>query len=644
MASKTEIFTPGDFIVGCNYWASHAGTNMWREWNETVVEADLKRLAAAHLDTLRIFPLWPDFQPLKMHRRWAGYEREIRMGEEPLPYTEAGRAGISEVMIERFERFLNLAHEHGFRLIVGLVTGWMSGRLFVPEMLEGRNVLTDPLAIKWQVKYVRYMVRRFRNHPAIVAWDLGNECNCMGELKSSEQLYAWMAAISLAIRAEDGNRPVISGMHGIRPQTVEEPADQGDLTDILCTHPYPIFTPHCDTDPINCMKSALHAVAESRMSVGLSGKPCFAEEVGTLGPMIASDEIAAAYIRCLLFGLWAYDCRGLLWWCANEQLALANTPYDWSAVERELGLFRQDGSPKPVLGEMTSFADFHAGLESKCLPDRIVDAVCILTREQDTWAAAYGSFILAKQAGLDLEFAWCEDEIPAARSYLLPSLASGDSLPRRVIFGLLERVKAGATLYLSIDNALLSPLSEYTGLRVLTRSRRIGEDTVRFEGEVYHLGESFNLRLESVGAEVLAKNQDGYPVFSKNRCGEGAVYFLNYPLEKITATYPGVVDGPIAQPLYKFYRAMGLASPERTAFVNENTIGLTEHIADQNHRFVVLQNFEPADREISVALSDGWQCASLACVREDASLLNKCEDGFMVRMRANSGALIDLRR
>jgi endo-1,4-beta-mannosidase len=30
-----------DFIIGVNYWASHAGTNMWRDWNEEVVRADI---------------------------------------------------------------------------------------------------------------------------------------------------------------------------------------------------------------------------------------------------------------------------------------------------------------------------------------------------------------------------------------------------------------------------------------------------------------------------------------------------------------------------------------------------------------------------------------------------------------------------
>ena len=57
----TSLLEPGAFVVGCNYWASHAGTAMWSRWRPGVVAADLRRLARAGLQVLRVFPLWPDF-------------------------------------------------------------------------------------------------------------------------------------------------------------------------------------------------------------------------------------------------------------------------------------------------------------------------------------------------------------------------------------------------------------------------------------------------------------------------------------------------------------------------------------------------------------------------------------------------------
>ena len=107
---EAGIFASGKpFFVGCNYWASHAGTRMWRNWDAASVEADLAALSKAGVQVIRAFPLWPDFQPLTAHTTWAQTFIEMRFGEEPLPDTPAGRAGVDEVMIERFRCFAELA-------------------------------------------------------------------------------------------------------------------------------------------------------------------------------------------------------------------------------------------------------------------------------------------------------------------------------------------------------------------------------------------------------------------------------------------------------------------------------------------------------------------------------------------------------
>jgi len=58
------------------------------------------------------------------------------------------------------------------------------------------------------------------------------------------------------------------------------------------------------------------------------------------------------------------------------------------------------------------------------LPERTVEAVCILTSGSDQWGAAYGSFILANQAGLDIEFQYGSQPLKDSKLYLIPS-ASG---------------------------------------------------------------------------------------------------------------------------------------------------------------------------------------------------------------------------
>ena len=91
-----------EFMLGVNYWASHAGTDMWRDWNEDIVEKDLKLLADNGLDVLRVFPNWRDFQPVKPVLGGGHSMREYRMENDQYP---GNPCYLDEVMLERFERF-----------------------------------------------------------------------------------------------------------------------------------------------------------------------------------------------------------------------------------------------------------------------------------------------------------------------------------------------------------------------------------------------------------------------------------------------------------------------------------------------------------------------------------------------------------
>lgn len=96
-----------DFQLGCNYWASHAGIYMWRNWDKQVVKQDMQRLHKSGVRVLRVFPLWSDFQPLTLAKN-NGFH-EFLHGDQPLNRnTPEGAAGVDPVMIQRFEEFLLL--------------------------------------------------------------------------------------------------------------------------------------------------------------------------------------------------------------------------------------------------------------------------------------------------------------------------------------------------------------------------------------------------------------------------------------------------------------------------------------------------------------------------------------------------------
>ena len=311
-----ELFRSGEFLTGCNYWASNAGMYMWRRWEPQTVAKDIAALSEKGVNVMRVFPLWSDFQPLTPVLGARGEWRGVRQADGPL----ANAAGVDETMLARFRFLCDEAGKRKVRLVVGLVTGWMSGRLFVPPAFEGRDVVADPEANLWQVRFIRRFVAEFKDHPAVAAWDLGNECNCLGDVGGPES-WRWMNTIASAIRLEDPSRPIVSGMHS--PQTqLGAPwclQYQGELTDVLCTHPYPLFTAGCATDPFDTLRSETHPVAESLLYAAISGRPCFVEEAGDLGRCTASPERAAANLRVAAFSSWAHGLGAYVWWADSTR-------------------------------------------------------------------------------------------------------------------------------------------------------------------------------------------------------------------------------------------------------------------------------------------------------------------------------------
>ena len=333
-----------EFLLGCNHWASHAGTDMWANWDADRVEKDFQLLKENNVNALRVFINWRDFQPVVTLYGGGFSVKEYLMKDLSKP---TNPYYLDETMLERFDVFCDLAEKYGFKLIVGIVTGWMSGRMFAPTALEGRNTYTDPVSLRFQIKLVTGIVSRFKDKKAIYAWNLGNECNCMSPCDTREDAFNWTSLIANTIRANDPTRMVVSGMHGLSTEGSTRERnwfieDQGEATDMLTTHPYAYFVPHCQVDPMNSIRTLMHGTTETLLYAHISQKPCLVEELGTLSNSICSDEVSADFMRINLLSNWAENSPGVLWWCAHEQSHLSKPPYNWCMLERELGMFDKD--------------------------------------------------------------------------------------------------------------------------------------------------------------------------------------------------------------------------------------------------------------------------------------------------------------
>jgi len=610
---QLSITQPGKYVLGCNYWASHAGTNMWKNWRPDIVDADLKQLSEAGMQVLRVFPIWPDFQPIVQYYTAEGILKEIRFKDGPLPGSGPGKNGVSVDMLVHFREFADLAEKHHLKLIVGLVTGWMSGELFIPQALEGRKILSDPVSIMWQIKFVRTMVQELKNHPAILAWDLGNECNVMEKVENSEAAYVWTASLTNAIKVEDQSRPIVSGMHSLTSDSKAKwrMQDQGELCDLLTTHPYPFWTPHTNQDPANTIRTIMHSSAETRFYGDIGGKPCIVEETGIMGPMEANENSKVGFLRSILFNNWANDCHGLLWWCAYDQNHLDFPPYEWTSVERDLGLFRTDCSPKPVVNEISKFRKFMDSLPFDALPQQKKEAVCILTDGQDQWGVAYSSYILAKQAGFDIEFQHGNQPIKVSSLYILPSIKGTDLMNRTEWLKILENVKNGATLYVSYDWGFLSHFLDPAGFEVVTNQNRdVPVDFISNDKSIksFSMPSVRKLNINVTTAKILAHERDGNPIFTESNYGKGKIYFLAMPLEmNLTNTPGGFTENPAE--CWKIYQtiAADMIKQNRVVTKNDPFVGITEHDLSANEKVIVLVNYTPTDKEVTLSIHKDWK-------------------------------------
>lgn len=601
------------FTVGCNYWASNAGTYMWRNFDEAVIESDFSQLSACGIDTLRVFPLWCDFQPITRLVGTVGKAgEEIRMGDKALDETPEGDAGIDPIMIERFDRFVFLAKKHNIKLLVCLINGWMSGRMFFPPAFQNQNPITNKTAVKWEIRFVKYFVNRYKNCDSIVAWEPGNETNVLSWVEKQsphrDEFWVWLSTIVNTIKAIDPTRPVVAGLHGLSLDGFISPRDIAEICDVMTVHPYPAFVPHCFVDGIDSMKSRLHSSAELTFYSDIGGKECLCEEIGTLGSSLGCEETVAKYLRANLRSLFANGGKGLMWWCSHDQYDLDFPPYDWCCVERELGLIRNDGTYKPAakaMSDMRSFVDAYP----QGLPERRRDAVCILSSHHDNWAVAYSSFVLSKQAGFEIRFADGDRIIPESDIYMLPCVR-GDYVPKRTQTELLRRVRdEGATLYISWDEAIISDIETLTGLKVLSNKVRSSQARITFEdsGLEFELSAGRRLDTAECTGKVLAREADLNPALTMNVYGKGRIYFLFFPLERTLADKPGAFEITGKNDYYKIYEQILLPYTDRRVVSKSSPLlAVTEHTKDDNNCIVAAVNYGDDEQMFEITLADNW--------------------------------------
>jgi endo-1,4-beta-mannosidase len=368
------------FSLGINYWPRRSAMHMWRRFDPGEIADDMARLATLGFDTVRFFLRWADFQP-EPHR-------------------------MDRTMLARLERVIELIGASGLRAMPTLFCGHMSGVNWLPswtlddarpagrfrtitetgESAYGSGDLYAGPLLQAQRLHVREAGAALRGHPAVLAWDLGNEFSNVCEPASVADACEWSKRLTNDLQSASGH-PVTGGIHGedltrnrnIRPSSIAEPW-------IFATmHGYSVYSDFSrgrnDADVVPFLAA---------LTASLSGKPVLFSEFGNPTcppgkrspydrvplpdepplPEILPDDPAratyacldegemAVYARAVLERLHAQGRLGAYWWCwadYHDDLR-ATPPFDRAPHELTFGIIRSDGTTKPVATALSVFA------------------------------------------------------------------------------------------------------------------------------------------------------------------------------------------------------------------------------------------------------------------------------------------------
>lgn len=616
-----------NYMIGCNYWDSESGTDMWRKWNEKTVDSDLRELSKYGVEYLRVFPNWRDFQPVASLKRWQGTLNEYRIDDKIIE----DEFGLDYCMMERFGKLCDIAKKYGMKLIVSVIMGWMSGRLFMPPALENKDLISDPEALMWEIRFTRGFVRYFKNREEIAFWDIGNECNNLASCNNRHSAWLWTASIRNAILCEDNTRKIMSGMHFLgvsETDNVWTLHDQGELTDVMCPHPYPSPSVGGDVDPMTQLRTTIIPTVQSVLYSNISKKPSIIQETGSFNDMVGCRESVAKWIRVNMLSCWANGSMGYLWWCAHDHRNLNNPPYSWSMIERELGILEVDRTPKPAALEMKKMSDMLRSLPFDILPKREIDAVCIvpdISNVKKLYHIMTSAYILAKQAGIEIEFCYYKHKLPKSKLYIVPSLFGWSPMNKEMIDSLETAAYNGASVYFSSGNGIITSFEKLTGLKSVGMLNDSSMHIASFDNfsVPFKYGTKFLTHCEN--AECISKDNDGTVIFSKNSYGKGKIYFLNFPLEEMIWDMQGVFNDE-KKPYYKIYNVIkGNLFSDKAAISDNPQIGVTVHKLSDNKYVVTAINYSDECQDAMLNIK-----GKITCLYGNIKTIDSCDASVML--------------
>lgn len=596
--------------LGVNFWSRDGGPFMWRTYNDQLVRSELQTLVDHGLTLTRSFFFWPDFHPA--------------------PDT------IDEVMVQRFQQFLLACADLGIPTIPTFIVGHMSGSNWEPPWRQGRDLYRDGFMLGQQAFFIREMVRRLGDSPALAGWLISNEMPWFTGPTDREYARAWGLVCTNAVRAGGSKLPVSLG-DGVWAQEVIgidngfRLRDQHDLVDFYGPHSYPM-----GSDPTRQMLRAAFICELSQL-----GKPVVLEEFGVTDTF-ADEQNAAHYYRQTLHHSLLAGASGWLGW-NNTDFDMADVePYLSHPYELSFGLTRTDGTPKPALGEMQSFGSVLEEVNAARLSRTDTDTailfpahvdldlpICDTPHQSDRELMpeiALHAWIAAKAADLRPALARESEGIPDVGLLVVPS---SKALLGSTWQTLLERAESGSHVYVSWfaginDNqrgawwpslepifgarhTLRYGISEVAADQLTLRfAASLGDlavgDVLCFSAAGSEYARAF-LPLEVTDAQLIATDQAGRPALLRRSVGRGAIYLGAYPVEFYGSQRRNAHQD---DQVHRLYAALATeAGVSRPVHVEDPRVVVDEMQHDDGTMFTWLVSTSPKPLVITPLLDQG---------------------------------------
>ncbi|QRM88844.1 cellulase family glycosylhydrolase [Lacinutrix sp. WUR7] len=190
-AKTAKIDTDSLIIKGINYYPKATPWNMFGDaFAKDIIANDFKIIKDAGLNSVRIFVQYDDF----------------------------GKADVNPKKLEKLKQTLDAAEENNLKVVLTLF-----------------DFYGDYSVMSWTLnqRHAATIVSTFKDHNAIIAWDIKNEPNLDFESRGKDMVIAWLDNMIDLVKSVDAEHPVTIGWSNTQSAPILK-----DKVDIVSFHYY----------------------------------------------------------------------------------------------------------------------------------------------------------------------------------------------------------------------------------------------------------------------------------------------------------------------------------------------------------------------------------------------------------------------